>query len=263
MHVADVKHIASWSGGKDSTATIILAREKNEPLDLIIFSEVMFDEEISGEFPEHIDFIKNVCIPTFKKWGYETKILCSEKTYLDYFNRIAVKGKNVGKKKGFPMVRHCGVLDECKMPQIRRFWKTLDCSFTQYVGIAIDEPKRLDRIVQTANQVSLLQKYKYTEEMARDLCEKYDLLSPIYKFAHRGGCWFCPNSRDCQLRHLRKNHRNLWDKLLELENTPDLIGDKWNTLTRTSLHDKEEQFFWEEQQMTIWDYLAEQENYKK
>lgn len=54
-----MKYIASWSGGKDSTASIILAHEHNEPLDLIIFSEVMFDENISGELPEHIDFIKN------------------------------------------------------------------------------------------------------------------------------------------------------------------------------------------------------------
>lgn len=47
-----MRYIASWSGGKDSTASIILAHEHNEPLDLIIFSEVMFDENISGELPE-------------------------------------------------------------------------------------------------------------------------------------------------------------------------------------------------------------------
>lgn len=65
-----MKYIASWSGGKDSTAGIILAHEHNEPLDLIIFSEVMFDENISGELPDHIDFIKNKAIPVFESWGY-------------------------------------------------------------------------------------------------------------------------------------------------------------------------------------------------
>lgn len=70
-----MKYIASWSGGKDSTASIILAHEHGEPLDLIIFSEVMFDREISGELPEHIDFIKNKAIPLFEEWGYETKIV--------------------------------------------------------------------------------------------------------------------------------------------------------------------------------------------
>ena len=47
------RYIASCSGGKDSVATILLAAEKNEPLDEVIYSEVMFDQKISGEVPEH------------------------------------------------------------------------------------------------------------------------------------------------------------------------------------------------------------------
>ena len=109
-----MKYIASWSGGKDSTASIILAHEHNEPLDLIIFSEVMFDKEISGELPEHIDFIKNKAI-----------------------------------------------------------------------------------------------------------------------------------------------HKDLWDKLFELEEEPNLVSNMWNTLTKTSIHDWEERFYWEERQMNIFDYLKE------
>lgn len=45
------RYIASCSGGKDSVATILLAAEKNEPLDEVIYSEVMFDQKISGEVP--------------------------------------------------------------------------------------------------------------------------------------------------------------------------------------------------------------------
>ena len=89
-------YISSWSGGKDSTASIILAHEHNEPLDLIIFSEVMFDKDISGELPEHIDFIKNKCIPLFESWGYETKILHADLTYMNIFLRQPTKGKRFG-----------------------------------------------------------------------------------------------------------------------------------------------------------------------
>lgn len=35
-------HIASCSFGKDSIATILLALENNEPLDRVVFAEVMF-----------------------------------------------------------------------------------------------------------------------------------------------------------------------------------------------------------------------------
>lgn len=49
-------YIASCSFDKDSIATILLALEHDEPLDRVVFSEVMFDHArgISGEIPEHI-----------------------------------------------------------------------------------------------------------------------------------------------------------------------------------------------------------------
>lgn len=68
-----MKYIASWSGGKDSTASIILAHEHNEPLDLIIFSEVMFDKNISGELPEHIFLLKTNVFRCLKVGGMRLK----------------------------------------------------------------------------------------------------------------------------------------------------------------------------------------------
>lgn len=94
--------------------------------------------------------------------------------------------------------------------------------------------------------------------MAHDLCKDFDLLSPVYQFSNRGGCWFCPNARDCELRHTRNNHPNLWNKLLQLENEPNLIGNIWNILQQKSIHDKEEQFLLEESQMTIFDFIKEE-----
>ena len=253
-----MRYVASWSGGKDSTASIILAHENNEPLDLIIFSEVMFDKNISGELPEHIDFIKNKCIPLFESWGYETKILHADLTYMDIFLREPTRGKRFGSslKTGFPMSGRCQINKSVKVLPIKKFLKNFEEEFTQYIGIAIDEPERLSRIrISDVPKISLLEKYGYTEQMAFDLCKEYDLLSPIYEFAPRGGCWFCPNARDSELRHLRNNHREYWNTLLCLEMYPNLIGNKWNTLTQTSIHDKEEQFMWEDRQVNIFEYL--------
>ena len=50
-------HIAACSGGKDSVATILLAAQHGDPLDEVVFSEVMFDQNTTGEVPEHRDFI--------------------------------------------------------------------------------------------------------------------------------------------------------------------------------------------------------------
>lgn len=188
------KYIASFSGGKDSTATIILAHERGEPLDLIIFSEVMFDKDISGELPEHIDFVKDKCIPLFKSWGYETKILHAKMNYMDIFMREPTRGKRAGMglKTGFPMAGKCQINRSIKVQPIKDFLKNMDPEeYMQYLGIAIDEPKRLERLRGT-NRISLLEKYGYTEKMALELCKKYDLLSPIYDFAPRGGLLVLP-----------------------------------------------------------------------
>ena len=50
-------HIAACSGGKDSVATILLAAQHGDPLDEVVFSEVMFDQNTTGEVPELRDFI--------------------------------------------------------------------------------------------------------------------------------------------------------------------------------------------------------------
>ena len=53
----NMKHILSCSFGKDSIATALLALQHGEPLDELVYCEVMFNEEISGELPEHNRFI--------------------------------------------------------------------------------------------------------------------------------------------------------------------------------------------------------------
>ena len=248
-----MKYIASWSGGKDSTASIILAHENGEPLDMIIFAEVLFNESISGELPEHIEFVHKAA-KVFETWGYPVYILRSDRTYMDCFNHRITRSRvpdRIGKKMGFPMMGKCLINRDCKMRPIRQFWKSVEGEYTQYVGIAVDEKKRIERIVKTKNTVSLLEKYGYTEHMALELCKKYDLISPIYEFTERGGCWFCPNAKEKELRHLRKNHIEHWNILLFLENDPETIGNMWNVLKKTRLHDWEEIFQMEDRQMRL------------
>lgn len=178
-----MKYIASFSGGKDSAATVILAHLHNEPLDEIMFSEVMFDKNITGELPEHIDFIRNVCKPTFESWGYKFTIVKSEKTYLDCFYRVVKKSSHperIGMMRGFPLAGKCLINRELKTPPIRNYLKQYG-EHIQYVGIAKDEPIRLKRLKD--NQVSLLDKYNLTEQDAFDLAKEYNLLSPTYSFA--------------------------------------------------------------------------------
>lgn len=219
-------HIASCSFGKDSIATILLALEHNEPLDRVVFAEVMFDHErnISGEIPEHIEWIYNTAMPRLESMGVKVDVVRAPRDYKWYFSHKIQRGERKGKFSGFPLGGMCFINRDCKVRAIKKYYKHLaeDHEVVQYIGIASDEPKRLARLKEGCT--SLLQKYQYTEQMAYDLCSEHNLLSPIYANRSRGGCWFCPNAKIHELAHLYTNHPHLWAELRELADTPNLAS---------------------------------------
>ena len=231
MKEKDPVYIASCSFGKDSIATILLAIENNEPLDYAVFSEVMYShaEGISGEIPEHIEWIREIAIPKLEALGVPVKVVRAARDYCYYFTpgNENTKGNHVGKLKGFPLGGHCVINRDCKIKPIHDFYKSFgERPIIQYVGIAKDEPVRLARLKATGSrqQISLLQKYNYTEAMAKEKAAEYGLLSPIYSTSYRGGCWFCPNCRIRTFAGFRKAHPELWAKLRELSQTPNLCS---------------------------------------
>lgn len=220
----EIMYIASCSFGKDSIATILLALENNEPLDRVVFSEVMFDisRNISGENPEHIEWVYNTAIPKLKQLGVIVDVIRADTDYVNWFHHTR-KGVYEGKKQGFLRGGMCGLTVKCKIAPIQRYYKQFkNYKVITYVGIAWDEFKRLKRL--KGNKISLLAKYYCTEQMAVRLCQKYDLLSPIYKKNTRGGCWFCPNAKIKSFAELKKNHPHLWQELVKLSKENNLIS---------------------------------------
>lgn len=218
----------SWSGGKDSTASIILERIHGLPKSTIIFSEVMFDKKrgISGELPEHIEWVHNTAIPRFEEWGYTVKIVRADLDYLDLFFHKKEKSKypeHIGKRSGFFLGGMCAGNRLLKLNPIKQYYKQIKGPFVQYVGIAIDEPERLARLEGT-NKVSLLAQYGYTEQMALELCRGYGLLSPMYEHTKRGGCWFCPNNGIRWFARLKTVYPDLYFELERLSHTPDMCS---------------------------------------
>ena len=87
-------YIASCSFGKDSLATILLALNHGEPLDRVVFSEVMFDKQrgISGEVPEHINWIYGTAIPKLNAMGVQVDVVRAEKDYKWFFTNQLRRG---------------------------------------------------------------------------------------------------------------------------------------------------------------------------
>ena len=74
---------------------------------------------------------------------------------------------------------------------------------------------------------SLLYEYGITELCASWLCRFYNLLSPMYEYQFRDGCWFCPNASIKEFARLKKDYPYYWGKLKELSLTENLVSNKF------------------------------------
>jgi len=139
------------------------------------------------------------------------------------------------------------VNSEAKVKAVKAYWKQQPPGSMQYLGIAADEPKRLARM--KPNSISLLQKYNVTESGAFEICKKAGLVSPIYDFTTRNGCFFCPNAKESALRHLREFHPDLWNELLDMSRTENIIRRSFRV--DENLLEIEERFSFEDSQITL------------
>lgn len=92
----------------------------------------------------------------------------------------------------------------------------------QYIGIALDEPNRLERLKDT-NKSSPLAELGYTEKMALKLCynEGFNWNEDgidLYSILDRVSCWCCRNKNLKELANYRKYLPNYFNRLIELEN---------------------------------------------
>lgn len=236
------KYIASCSFGKDSLAMIIKIKELGMPLDEVVYCDIRFDDNISGEMPKMAEFIPKAEKILKDKFGITVKHLTYKRTFKEQFYTKKEKGKHIGDNYGFPYVIGAWCNSRLKIEPIRKYLKSQTETVIQYVGIAYDEPKRYERLNHETH-IAPLYDLKITEKEAMEICKKYDLLSPIYEDSFRGGCWFCPKQRLSQLKNLYKNYPKLWDTLKDMEK------DSHNTFRpNTTLEQLEERFKKEDEQ---------------
>ena len=127
-------YIASCSFGKDSIATILLALEHDEPLDRVVFSEVMFDHArgISGEIPEHIGWIYDTAIPKLHNIGVHVDVVRAERDYCYFFRKCRRGGASRREDLRFParrqMLHQSGLQSRAhtKIPR-RNCWRSPAC----------------------------------------------------------------------------------------------------------------------------------------
>lgn len=216
-------NIFSLSFGKDSMATLLLAIEQGILIDHVMYCDIRFSDEISGEHPLMAAWIPEAERILKEKFGITVEHAFSI-SYLKQFFRVKHRGGLSGQIYGFPFTLGAWCNRSLKVDAINSYLRVYNgLSITQFVGIAYDEPIRWERMAkkETVNRKyrSLLYEQKLTEQDAMAICKKYDLLSPMYGVdgIFRGGCWFCPKQCMADLWSLWKNYPDLYNRLLEME----------------------------------------------
>ena len=199
-----MKHIVSFSGGKDSTAMLLMMLEKGIPVDEIVFMDT------GKEFPAMYDHIEKVQAYI----GREVTVLCSPNTFGYYmFDHVKTKGKWQG-NKGYgwpgPLSRWCTAAIK-RQPYLKHIKKYR--LSTAYIGIAYDEKERTEKNAGLSHRHPLVD-WGVTEEEALQYC--YDLgftWGGLYEKFSRVSCWCCPLKSLPELRNLYKYYPELWAEL--------------------------------------------------
>ena len=200
-----MKYCLSFSGGKDSTAMLILALEKKIPLDKIVY----FDCE-EFEFPEmatHIEKVK-------KTLDVEIETVHTVKPFRQYLKEIGW---------ATPSLRWC---TNEKINSIRRFLRFYR-PHTSYIGFAADEMRRVNKAFKK-NKARKRDKFMHfsfplvdwgiTEKEALKICYSYGFdWGGLYKVWNRLSCWCCPLQSDKDIDKLKSTCPELWEKLWELD----------------------------------------------
>ena len=195
-----MKHILSLSGGKDSTFLLLEILRRNHPLNEVVF----FDT--GWEFPEmydHLDKLKRLC----KDNNIKFVTLHPDKSF-DYLMF----------DKGYSWCgRMCRWGTACKTQAIDKYLKDVG-EYIIYVGIAADEPERVERNTDIRKKMPLVD-WGITEAECLQGC--YDAgfdFGGMYKHLDRLSCKFCRNKNLKELRNIYRYYPDVWEELKDYQN---------------------------------------------
>ena len=211
-------HAVSLSGGKDSTAMLLLMIECGMPIDAVLSADT------GMEFPEMYEHLAKVDEYLYRERGIHITTLRHPHGFEYLMFDVPQQKKRAIERRiamgqpltgyGWPGIRVRWCTGQLKTHLIEKEVNRLKGEYgaLHYVGIAADEAWRCK-----GEQYPLVE-WGITEAAALRICydRGYDF-GGLYEIYHRASCWCCPFQRIDELRKLRKHHPELWKKLMELD----------------------------------------------
>ncbi len=235
-----MRHIVSFSGGKDSTAMLLKMIEEDWQIDKILYADV--GEE--AEFEEMYEFIDKVEAKIGRKI---TRVKSEKWTWDKIFYSYPIRGKT-DTIRGFPPVANPGCRYRSWL-KIEPLEKAQGEGNLIYIGIAADEAVRaLAKQYQGRKN-----KYRFpliewgmTERDCIEYCKDNGLLNPLYEKFRRLGCWQCSKQSLSSFRALYQHYPQKWEKLRLYQ-----AACPWPITPDYSVAELEDRFYWESRQVSL------------
>ncbi len=207
LHVG-VKHLVSFSGGKDSTAMLLRMLEENWPVDEIVFIDT------GKEFPEMYSHITKVQ----KYIGREVVTLKSEKEFGHWmFDYIRVKGSWAGVAGyGWPHIERRWCTEVLKRRVYLKYIKYYS-NPVEYHGITSNEKRVVSKRGKRNIKYPLIG-WGMSENDTLHYCytRGFDW-DGLYERFKRVSCWCCPLKSLPELRNLYLYYPELWRELKDMD----------------------------------------------
>lgn len=208
--------VASFSGGKDSTAMLLRMIELGEHIDEVIVCDTGL------EFPAMYRHIEKVS-DKVKQKGVKFTVLKAEHSFEYYLSEYKKRKRTgevvVGLGWAMPRMRWCtGYL---KRDVLNAYYRRLLKKYNviECVGIAADEEYRLERPNNKLKQKRFpLVEWGWNEAQCLEYCYSlgYDW-EGLYKQFRRVSCWCCPLQPLAELKTLKMEYPDLWQRLIEMD----------------------------------------------
>ncbi len=211
-------HAVSLSGGKDSTAMLLLMVERGMPIDIVLSADT------GMEFPEMYRHLEKVDAYLYRERGLHITPLRNPNSFEWFmFEAPLVKQPAIDRRiangqpltgYGWPGMKVRWCTGKLRTHLINKEVNRLkgEHNALHYIGIAADEAGRCK------NEVYPLVEWGIIEAEALKIC--YDRgfdFGGLYDIYHRASCWCCPLQRIDELRKLRRHHPELWARLLDMD----------------------------------------------
>ena len=209
-----MKYLASVSFGKDSLCMLLKLIEKNAPLDEVVFYDAGMEFRAIYETRDRV-------LPILERRGIPYTELHPPRPFTFDMLEKPVYSRENGLHHGYSWCGGCARWGTAmKTTALDSHAKKYHDDFVKYIGIAADEPARLERL--PIRTTSPLAEWGIKESDALSYCYERGFFWEengirLYDVLDRVSCWCCANKNLKELRNIYHYLPEYWGRLRDLQ----------------------------------------------